>query len=410
LPAWLRRPSRPEIAVAILALITVGGIAIGTWNLVRDEEPDVEAVFEPGREQLPARPSVLARYIPPAARSARIPGAVVRLADRLSLEDKVAQLFIFSFEGRDATSPVMGKLARMNLGGLLFRRRNFQSAVQLRALTDEMLAVVRRARHVNPLFAVAQEGAEFRPFPGLPPEFAPADLQNPQESASSARDTGDVLRDGGINTILAPDVDVGPEDGGAVGARAFSDDAQEVADFATAQVRGFRETGVLAVAKHFPGLGGGSQPTEEGPSTVGFSLKELRERDLVPFRAAIRAGVPAILVGHGVYPIDDFVRPASLSPTITTDLLRGELGFNGAVIADDLAAPAITATRKIPRSAVDAVSAGADMVILSGLPSDQDRAYAAVLRAARRGEISERRLNEAVRHSLVVRRELGFIR
>jgi beta-N-acetylhexosaminidase len=213
-----------------------------------------------------------------------------------------------------------------------------------------------------------------------------------------------------MNTILAPVVDVGPEDGGSVGARAFSDDQEEVADFATAQVRSFRESGVLAAAKHFPGIGSGSQPTEEGPSTVGFSLKELRERDLVPFRAAIRAGVPAILVGHAAYGIDDFVRPASLSPAITTDLLRGELGFNGAAIADDLAAPAITATRRIPPAAVDAVNAGADMMILSGLPSDQDAAYRAVLRAVRNGEISERRLNEAVRRSLVVRRELGFIR
>jgi beta-N-acetylhexosaminidase len=166
----------------------------------------------------------------------------------------------------------------------------------------------------------------------------------------------------------------------------------------------------MAAAKHFPGIGSGSQPTEEGPSTVGFSLEELRERDLVPFRAAIRAGVPAIVVGHAVYPLDDFVRPASLSPTITNDLLRGELGFNGAAIADDLASPAITATRRIPQSAVDALNAGADMMILSGLPSDQDAAYRAVLRAVRGGDISERRLNEAVRRSLVVRRELGFIR
>jgi beta-N-acetylhexosaminidase len=398
------------MAVAILALVTLSGIAIGTYNLVRDDDPGVEAVFNPGPEQLPARPSVLARYIPPAARTARIPGPVVRLADRLSLEDKVAQLFIFSFEGQDVSSPVMGKLARMNLGGLLLRKQNYQSFEQLRALTDEMLAVARRSRHVNPLFVVAQEGAEFSPFPDLPPEFAPADLQNPREAATSARDTGDALRDAGVTAILAPDIDVGPEDGGAVGARAYSDDAQEVAAFATAQVRGFREAGILAAAKHFPGLGSGSQPTAEGPSTVGFSLEELRERDLVPFRAAIRAGVPAILVGHGVYGVDDFVRPASLSPTITNDLLRGELGFNGAAIADDLAAPAVTATRRIPQSAVEAVSAGADMVILSGLPSDQDAAYRAVLTAVRREVISERRLNEAVRRSLVVKRELGFIR
>jgi beta-N-acetylhexosaminidase len=396
--------------VALLLAVTLGGIGFGIWNLSREDDPALETLFEPGDEQLPTRPSVLARYIPPAARSGPTPGPVVRLADRLSLEDKVAQLFIFGFEGTDATSPVLQKLARMNVGGLVFRESNYQSPEQLRALTAEMLAVTRRARHVTPLLTAAQEGTGYNAFEGLPPEFAPADLRNAREAATLARETADALRDVGLNGVLAPDVDVGTEDGGAVGARAFSDDPQDVSAFATAQTRSFREEGVLAAAKHFPGLGAGSQSTAEGPASIGLDLDELRTRDLVPFRAAIRAGVPAVVVGHGLYPAEEFVRPASLSRTFTTDLLRGELGFTGAAIADDVTAPAITAGRRVTSASVEAVKAGADMVIVTGTPGDQDAAYEAVLRAARRGDISERRLEEAVRRSLLVKRELGLVR
>ena len=404
-----RRPEGPTILVVVLTLITIGGIALGLYNITRDEESQFQSLLDPGTEQLPARPSVLARYIPPAARTGRIPAPVVRRANELSTEDKVAQLFIFTFEGRDATSPVFQKLRQMNLGGVLFQRENFTDSVQLRALTDQMLATAREARHVTPLLAAAQEGAEFRPFPSLPSDFAPADMRDAGEAALAARDTGNALREAGINTVLAPDIDVGPEDGGAVGARAFSDDAGEVADFAIAQTRSFRETGIIAAAKHFPGIGAASQPTEEGPATVGFSLDELRDRDLVPFRAAIRSGIPAIVVGHANYSAEDFVRPASISETFSTDLLREELGFRGVSIADDLAAPAITPGREIPEIAVDAVNAGADMMILSGLPGDQEDAYAGVLDAVRKKRIPERRLDEAVQRSLLVKRELGLV-
>jgi beta-N-acetylhexosaminidase len=203
---------------------------------------------------------------------------------------------------------------------------------------------------------------------------------------------------------------VGLEAGSVIGERAYSDDPQQVASFATASVRAYRRERVFSAAKHFPGLGSASQSTEEGPANVGLSLADLRSRDLIPFMAAIRAQVPGIVVGHGLYLADDSVTPASLSRRFVTDLLRGELRFRGVAITDDLANPPITSQSSIPEAAVRAIKAGADMVFISGSPADQRAAYRAVLRAVREGDVPPTRVNEAVLRILAAKRAAGVTR
>jgi beta-N-acetylhexosaminidase len=196
----------------------------------------------------------------------------------------------------------------------------------------------------------------------------------------------------------------------AIGARAFSDDPELVASYAAALVRTYRDKRVFAAVKHFPGLGSASQSTEAGPANVGLSLDELANRDLVAFRAAFRAGAPGVVISNGLYAPDDFILPGSLSKSITTDLLREELRFEGIAITDDLADPSVTALGTVPDAAVQAVKAGADMVQISGSPGDQQAAYVAVLRAVRSGEIPPERLDEAVLRVLNGKRDYGLIR
>src|SRR5881275_2911773 len=110
-------------------------------------------------------------------------------------------------------------------------------------------------------------------------------------------------------------------------------------------------------------------------------MGQVSAHDLPPFRAAIRVGVPAILLGLAAYEPDDFVTPAALSHSIVTDLLRGQLGFHGVAITDDLNSGAVTAIMSVPQAAVQAVQAGADMVWISGPRSLQQQAYQAILAA-----------------------------
>jgi len=211
--------------------------------------------------------------------------------------------------------------------------------------------------------------------------------------------------------VLGPVVDVGgAETGSALGARVYSDQPDEVSAYAEQTVAAYRAKHVFSAVKHFPGLGATDQSTEEGPATVGLGLDELRARDLIPFEAAIDAGVPGVVVGHALYAINDFTVPASLSKEVVTDLLRGELHFRGVAITDDLADPAITAIHTVPDAAVRAVRAGADMIHISGGVGDQQSAYVAVLRAVQRGRIPRRRLDQAVGRILLAKQDYDLIR
>jgi beta-N-acetylhexosaminidase len=143
---------------------------------------------------------------------------------------------------------------------------------------------------------------------------------------------------------------------------------------------------------------------------VGLSLAQHRKRDLVPFAAAIRAGVPAIVISNASYSTDDFVTPATLSRAVSTGLLRGEMRFRGVAIADDLSQPAITTSMSVADAAVKAIAAGSDMVYISGTKRGQEAAFLALLEGVRSGAISRARLDEAVTRVLTMKREYGLVR
>ena len=234
-----------------------------------------------------------------------------------------------------------------------------------------------------PWVLAAQDGGEFNSLPGLPRRAAPADLASADEAEPQATETATTLRGLNVTGVLGPVVDVGFESGSALGARVYSDDPDEVAGYADAVVRAYRAERLFSAAKHFPGLGAADQSTELGPASVGLDLSQLRERDLLPFRAAIEAGVPAVVLSHALYPMNDFTAAGSLTRSIATGLLRGELGFAGVAITDDLADPAITTSYSVPEAAVHGDRGRRRHAVRLGPGGDQQAAYEAVLRAAR---------------------------
>ena len=277
-------------------------------------------------------------------------------------------------------------------------------------LGGEAIVISREVKHVPPWVLAVQDGGEFNTLPGLPPDSAPADLASAEEAGAQAAKTARTLRGLNVTGVLGPSVDVGLGSGSALGARVYSDSPRDVAGYAEAVIAAYRQGRLFGAVKHFPGLGSADQSTEIGPATVGLDLDQLRERDLIPYRAAIEAGAPGVLLSHALYPVDDFTRPGSLSRAIATDLLRGELGFAGVAITDDLADPAITTVHSVPDAAQRALRAGADLLYISGTAGDQQAAYAAVLRAVRRGQIPRRRLNEALLRALEAKQDYGLIR
>jgi beta-N-acetylhexosaminidase len=361
------------------------------------------------------RVSFLAKIIPPEPERQSIPGpraprSISDLARRLPLERKVAQLFLVGFGGRNLRSVVFRQFRRLDLGGILIDRGNYPGLQALGALAGEAGAIARHQGHVPPWVIAPQRGGELNALPDLPPAQAPGDLPSARVGAAQAAQSGKTLRAIGITGVLAPSADVGLAEDPSLGAEVFSDDPREVAGFAAGAVAAYRRARELSVVGHFPGLGAASQATEEGPAEVGLSLSDLRRRDLVPFRAAFRARAPAVLLSHALYSMDDFTTPGSLSYRVATDLLRHRLHFRGLAITDDLADPAISAQSSVPDAAVKALRAGADMLYISGPSGDQQAAYVAVLRAVRSGEVSKRRLDEAVLRILVTKHRYGLIR
>jgi beta-N-acetylhexosaminidase len=396
----------------LAALLAVLAVAAGVGGaIVGASDNDGAARGEGGRE----RASFLARIVPPAAGPGRptrppaVPPRVARLAGRLPVERKAAQVFVFGFEGSDLTAEIFGRLRRLDLGGIVLAGPNYVDSTGLAQMAGEAAVIARDEGHVPPWVLTIQEGGDLNSFPDLPPSTAPADLASVGEARAQAADAARTLRGLGVTGLLGPAVDVGLETGSALGARVFSDDPEQVARFAGATVRAYRKGRLFTSAAHFPGLGAADQSTEEGPASVGLGPDELRDRDLLPFVAAVKAGVPAVVLSHALYPINDFTAPASLSRDVVTDPLRDELGFEGAAITDDLADPAITTSYSIPDAAIAALRAGADMLFISGPAGDQQAAYAAVLGAVRSGEIPRSRLDEAVERILVAKERYGLI-
>jgi beta-N-acetylhexosaminidase len=418
----VRQPRRLTILlVAVVALAAAAaGVVVGAGQDIEDDAKGPP----PARAGKPLdRTSFLARIIPAGAaaggeagrrqepRGPSVPRSVADLARRLPLERKVAQLFLVGFEGTDLTAEIYGRLRRLDLGGIVLGAPNYTGDTALLGqLGAEAAVVARQQGHVPPWVLAVQDGGEFNALRDLPPALAPADLGSAEEAAAQARETASTLRGLNITGLLDPVVDVGFESGSALGARVYSDDPEEVSAYAEAVVGAFREERLFGAVKHFPGLGSADQSTELGPASVGLDLEQLRQRDLRPFEAAIDAGAPGVLLSHALYPVSDFTQPGSLTRAIATGLLRGELGFQGVAITDDLADPAITSSYSVPDAAVQALQAGADLLFISGPVGDQQAAYAAVLGAVRSGDVPRRRLDDAVLRALEAKTDYGLIR
>jgi beta-N-acetylhexosaminidase len=229
----------------------------------------------------------------------------------------------------------------------------------------------------------------------------------PAVAAREATAAGAALKRLHVSMTLAPMADVATITGPNQDVL-FGDDPRLVARMAAAAVAGYRRGGVIPAVGHFPGQGAASTDPDSGTASVGLSLADLRRGDLRPFRAVARTA-PVIVVSNAVYAGYDGVTPAVLLPEVVSGLLRGELGFKGVAMTDDLVSTAPVLGQTVARSAVEALAAGADLLYISDGPAEQERAYRAVLAAVRHGKISRERLRTSVERVLALKRRFGLL-
>ncbi|HEU4565263.1 MAG TPA: glycoside hydrolase family 3 N-terminal domain-containing protein, partial [Gemmatimonadaceae bacterium] len=223
------------------------------------------------------------------------------------------------------------------------------------------------------------------------------------------RITGREARATGINVVFAPTSDVNNNPANPViNTRSFGEDPKQVARLAAAFARGVQEAGALATAKHFPGHGDTDTDSHLALPTVASDRARLDSIELVPFRAAIEAGVGAIMTAHIALPaLGEPETPATLVPAVVTGLLRDTLGFTGMVFTDAMTMEGIGKGYQVEQSSVLAVKAGADVLLK---PSDVRRAIDAVVQAVERGEIAPERIERSARRTLEMKARLGLDR
>ncbi|MBC7895553.1 MAG: hypothetical protein H7066_09070 [Cytophagaceae bacterium] len=211
----------------------------------------------------------------------------------------------------------------------------------------------------------------------------------------------------GITTDFAPTVDVNNNPlNPVINTRSFGEDPQRVGRLAALFVRGLAESGTLATAKHFPGHGDTEVDSHIGLPVVTADMARLRSTELVPFKAAIDAGAALVMSAHIALPAieGNTTTPATLSPRVMTSLLRDTLGFRGLAITDAMTMEGVGKGYTVEESSVQAVQAGADMLLK---PTDPTRAISAVLAAVERGDISQARIDASVRRVLELKARSG---
>lgn len=331
------------------------------------------------------------------------------VVETMSVPEMVGQMFVVSVGGTEPDYYIEKMVRERNIGGILLFGYNMKSEEQVKSLTTALQKLSIETAPAIPLFiAVDQEGGEIANAPWVMPQPAAAVIGqggDPQKARAVSEQMGTELLRAGVNTDFAPVLDTGF--GAAIGERSYGDDPQLVGEMGAAAVAGFRAAGIVASAKHFPNHGPATSDSHESLPVIDHDLATMRSYDLPPFRAAIEAGVPMVMAGHLVYPALDPEKPASLSPK-SMSMLRGELGFDGVIITDDLAMEGANGGEPPARAAVEAVKAGADMLIISSPPQEQADAYDAVVEAVRSGEIPEKQLQAATERILKVKKEYSL--
>ena len=375
-----------------------------------------------------------------------IPAAAAPTQDYLSsmtTEDKISQMIMPAFrystddEGSNTnvteiTDDIEAALEKHSFGGVILFGQNTPTNENTIRLTDALQkANAKGGNRAQLIISIDQEGGNITRLgqgtvmPGNMALGAANDTSLTKEAASMI---GSELAALGINADFAPDVDVNNNPANPIiGVRSFSDDPQIVAEQGAAFVQALNEQGVISTLKHFPGHGDTDTDSHTGLPLINKSYDEIRQNELVPFQACIDAGSQMIMTAHIQYPQietntykskltgEDIYLPATLSKTIITDILRGDMGYNGVVITDAMEMDAIAkhfdkydAAKMAIDAGVDILLAPVDTTTKAGF-AEMDNYISTLADKAESGEISMEKINAAVKRILTLKEKNGLM-
>ncbi len=372
---------RRLVALAVAAtLALVAGVAVGSGS---------------GEDGEAARPT------PTPAAPGEPSRAAIGAVEKLSLRHQVGQLIVMRFDGPGPPAYVPRALRAGRAAGVILFKDNVESRSELRKL----VRTLQRGARGSALVATDQEGGAIRNLTWARPVQSQGATSTPRRARADARGAARDLRASGVNVNLAPVADVASGSGSVMSGRAFPGGPEQVSALTRAAVEGYRGTRVAATVKHFPGLGGATENTDQTPVTLERTPAQLLGEDLPPFRAAIAARVPLVMASHAVYPALDPDAIASQSRYVLHRLLRQRLKFRGVVVTDSLEAKAVTERAGPAVAAVRSVRAGADLVLTTGAGSHL-RVLRALVAEAQRSPAFRERVKESAARVLALKQDL----
>lgn len=363
--------------------------------------------------------------------------AIKDIIDKMTLEQKVAQLFVVSPETLTGVDSVQyaGDMTYQALqdypvGGIVFAKDNIDSSSQFGTMTDNLQSYSEDISGLPLFLAAAEEGGSAsvlgnndnldeyyeNSYSDDDSDYSSSSANSVHSGATSmseigrkddsnnayeaGKSIGSLMSAYGLNLDLAPVADVLSGNSTGIGDRTFGTDAQTVSDMALEVIRGIQEEDVNAAMKYFPGYGAASSNMSGFP-VINSSLDELKKKEFLPYSNAIAQGLDFVMVGHISVPnVTGDDTPASLSEKMISEVLRKDLGFKGIVMTDYLNDKTIVKNYSAADAAVKAIQAGADLLLE---PDDLEAAYEGVLKAVKKGDITEDRLDESIYRILRVK-------
>lgn len=373
------------IGIVIIIVIILAILGINNRNIFNGDEQVIQDKQQIKQENL------------------TIDEKVDKIVESMSQTEKLGQMVMIGIQGTKVDDDSLYMLHQFHMGGVILFDRNMESPEQVKQLTSDLQA---QSNEKVPLFiGIDEEGGDV---------VRMAEKLTPPPSQKEIGSTGDIkqaktwaiktaksLKDMGINVNFAPVADVGSND-----KRSYSTDANTVIDFVRAATKGYQQENIIYSLKHFPGIGKGRVDSHVDSSSIDVTKEILMAEDIIPFKTIIDENEPNdyfILVSHLKYPALDEEYPASLSSKIMTDLLRYELGYKGIIITDDMEMGAVANHNDFRSIGVNAVKAGADIVLVCHEYEHQQEVYLGLLDAVNSGEISQERIDESVKRIIKVK-------
>lgn len=324
----------------------------------------------------------------------------------MTLDEKIGEMFIAGLDGTKASAQAKDLITRLHVGGFIFYKENITTPAGVTAYTNQLKAW--NKINPSPLFISSdEEGGRVTRLPGLPKLPAARAIGDTGDVAYASKiggALGSASKLMGFNVDFAPVLDINSNPKNPViGDRSFGVTSQRVTDMGLAVMKAIGGKGVVPVVKHFPGHGDTAVDSHLELPVVNKTLAQLQAFEWVPFKAAIKNGVGMVMVAHILFPKVDSSGPATLSKAIITDQLRGQLGFKGVVITDDMTMGAIAKHYGMTDAVVRSVKAGSDIILLGHGYENVKTAIAALKKAVQAGDIDESRIDESVTRILTLK-------